>query len=174
MARGEVNVGKGGVIEKVDGGSRSSWTSTTKTNMLVEQYGSHQGAGWPEGWHQVCSMARQFVKGYGVVQVNSSMGSNFEGSDDQGDPRNSTTTTTNFEPDGGGIMVLAPCRITFLTGRIVFNVKLEQGEIDQGGGKSFNPLMRWVWIWQDLLNVHQIKEEQKQDTSWWPLSRSHG
>ena len=66
------------------------------------------------------------------------------------------------------------CRITFLTGRIVFNVKLEQDEIDHDGGRSFNPLMRWVWIWQDLLNEHQIKEEQKQDTSWWPLSRSHG
>ena len=50
----------------------------------------------------------QFVKGYGVVKVNSSMGSNFEGSDDQGDPRNSTSTTTNLELDRGGIMVLAP------------------------------------------------------------------
>ena len=44
-----MSVGKGGGIEKVDGGSRSSWTSTKKTNMLVEQYGRHQGAGWPEG-----------------------------------------------------------------------------------------------------------------------------
>ena len=34
------------------------------------------------------------------------------------------------------------CRITFLTGRIVFNVKLEQDEIDQDGGRSFTPLMR--------------------------------
>ena len=44
-------------------------------------------------------MARQFVKGYGVVKSNSSMGSNFERSDDQGDPHNSTSTATNLESD---------------------------------------------------------------------------
>ena len=53
-------------------------------------------------------MAREFVKSYGAIKVNSSMGSNLERPDDQGDPRNSSATGASFEPDGGRVMVFAP------------------------------------------------------------------